>query len=1321
MTVTAVAYRSGYALSWSASASFAYTTPTPAAVYVQQCTGYQQYGNSTSCTFTSPSTAGDTILIAATQTTSGDTITSVTSNIGTPTLVTSNSGTGNTLYAYALTNIASGTYTITATASSGTSRMWIAADEFTDVPTSPIDASANGYNPGNYVSSVVSGNFNTTQASDMLWAACFANAYMNAGNAPIPWTLLPQDTLGSGGNMTLEDGVAGPQERITASAPAAAFRGQIVTVALLELHRQHQRPASVRGRNLHFSSVGHHQLLGAFGVLLLHHRWNRADHQLQSLFDPVSVASSQTLKAITVATGYSPSTIGSAAYTINLPPASSPTFSPVAGNYATTQTVTISDTTPSATIYYTTDGSTPTTGSTLYTAPISVSATTETVNAAAIAPSYTLSPAATAVYTIGNPVATPTFSPTAGTFTTIQTVTISDTTPSSTIYYTTNGSTPNTNSSTYGGAITVSSTETINAIATAAGYVQSNQASAVYTINLPTAATPFFSPLAGTYGAAQSVVIATTTPSASIYYTTNGTTPTTGSTLYSVAVSVAATGTLEAIATATGYSNSTVGSSAYTISAGGGSAPTYVQECNAYYNNNTGTMNCQLTGVGAGHALVIGYWNGAYAPTSVTATTGTPALVTSVIPSGSSTSYLSAYLLSNVTSGTYTITANFSNAGYTKGGLSVIEYSNVATSPLDTSASVAETAYTSNAQTPNYTTTSANDMLWVMCDSNGTTPVVGTVPITWTAVTGPTGSGANILVADGAAGAAGTYYGYCKTFNGQGPIASLALFGASTPVVAAPTFSPGSETYTSVQTVTISDATPSASIYYTTNGTAPTTASTLYTTPVTVSSTETLIAKGYYTGDTASPLGYAYYVINLPQAATPSFSPVAGSFTSVQTVTISDTTPSATIYYTTNGSAPTTASSLFGSSPISVPISSTETLEAIAVATNYSNSAVQSGVYSIILPAATPTFSPVAGSYSTVQTVTISDTTPSSTIYYTTTGIAPTTASSVYSGPVRVPAPETLEAVAISSSTSLSPVGSAVYTYPIPAAGASYVQQCNAYVHNSGGTTNSCQLTGITAGDTIVIGIWTTAATLTSVTATTGTPTVEISDYASTQQYYSNGYTSAYILPNAAAGSNTFTVNTPSDYTDSFIQAVEFSGVAASPYDVQGTGTLHNYTADVYGASSTFSTTAANDMLWTMCEYSAGTTLAVGNVPITWTSITNLAENSANILTEYGSAGAAGSYYGDCEKIPAGYGPDIVSLALKTAVATASTPTFSPVAGSYPTAQSVTISTTTPSATIYYTTDGTTPTTSLDGLLHRHYCCRMRDRECHRCFHWICQ
>lgn len=63
--------------------------------------------------------------------------------------------------------------------------------------------------------------------------------------------------------------------------------------------------------------------------------------------------------------------------------------------------------------------------------------------------------------------ATPAFSLTAGTYTGTQTVAISDSTSGSTIYYTTNGATPTTSSTKYTGSITVSTTESLKAIATA--------------------------------------------------------------------------------------------------------------------------------------------------------------------------------------------------------------------------------------------------------------------------------------------------------------------------------------------------------------------------------------------------------------------------------------------------------------------------------------------------------------------------------------------------------------------------------------------------------------------------------------------------------------------------------------------------------------------------------------------------------------------------------------------------------------------------------------------------------------------------------------
>lgn len=88
--------------------------------------------------------------------------------------------------------------------------------------------------------------------------------------------------------------------------------------------------------------------------------------------------------------------------------------------------------------------------------------------------------------------AAPTFSPATGTYYEPQSVTLSCTTPGSTIYYTTNGSTPTTSSTQYTSAIPVSETTTIKAIATADGLDPSPVASATYTIFEPETVTPTY-------------------------------------------------------------------------------------------------------------------------------------------------------------------------------------------------------------------------------------------------------------------------------------------------------------------------------------------------------------------------------------------------------------------------------------------------------------------------------------------------------------------------------------------------------------------------------------------------------------------------------------------------------------------------------------------------------------------------------------------------------------------------------------------------------------------------------------------------------------
>ena len=108
-------------------------------------------------------------------------------------------------------------------------------------------------------------------------------------------------------------------------------------------------------------------------------------------------------------------------------------------------------------------------------------------------------------------------------------------------------------------------------------YVGGRNAVTVYGLlnnNQPLTATPTFSPASGTYTSTQSVTIKDSTPNASIYYTTDGSTPSTGSTLYSGPIQVATSKTIQAIAKAPTLLQSDVGLASYTISTGSGcSAP----------------------------------------------------------------------------------------------------------------------------------------------------------------------------------------------------------------------------------------------------------------------------------------------------------------------------------------------------------------------------------------------------------------------------------------------------------------------------------------------------------------------------------------------------------------------------------------------------------------------------------------------------------------------------------------------------------------------------------------------------------------------------
>jgi glucose/arabinose dehydrogenase len=240
--------------------------------------------------------------------------------------------------------------------------------------------------------------------------------------------------------------------------------------------------------------------------------------------------------------------------------------------------------------------------------------------------------------------------------------------------------------------------------------------------------------------------------------------------------------------------------------------------------------------------------------------------------------------------------------------------------------------------------------------------------------------------------------------------------------VGTPKFSPPQGPITNNTPVQISTVTPGAAIFYTTNGTVPTTNSFIYSNPLVLSGGTTLKALGVIVGYGNSTVAIASY--SFAQAATPTFSPSSGPITNGTSISIACATPGAVIYYTLDGSTPTTNSAIY-TAPVT--INGGTTLDAMAVAGGYLTSAVQSTFYQLV-PTATPVFSPSSGPVAYGTGISISCATPGATIYFTTDGTTPSTNSAIYSVPPTIYNDFTLSAFAIAPDHLNSAIQSASFT-----------------------------------------------------------------------------------------------------------------------------------------------------------------------------------------------------------------------------------------------------------------------------------------------------
>lgn len=503
----------------------------------------------------------------------------------------------------------------------------------------------------------------------------------------------------------------------------------------------------------------------------------------------ISITEAKTLKYIAVSAKTLKTSTVTKTYTVarepEIPQLAAPTFSVSSDNEGNdTVTMTALD---GANIYYTIDGSTPTTNSQRYSSPILIMASTnKTVKALATKSGYTDSGVTTSIYgvTILGTLEPPRIQLSgttneAGEYISSVAVTLSDRNvgiEGVSIYYTTDDSTPTTSSTLYERSIVFNATDTIKAKAFASGYRASEEARQEFTIGVATqVATPTITisgtTVSGTYTGDQTISFASSTSGVTFYYTTNGTTPTTSSTS-GTSFTTAGSATVKVLAVKTNYTNSAVATASYTIKV---PTPAFGSSTGTYTNDQSITLSNSLSGA------TILYKLGA-------ASFGT---------------YTSAFN----TSGTGTYTAYATKSGYTDSDEVSATYTIKLTAPT---ISVASGTFDN--------------------DFNVT-------------ISGPAGSTIRYTLNGNAPDSNSSIYSGAISINGTKTLKAIAQkngysdsnvsTGAYTLVVADPEFTPGNgSTVLLGDTVEITSNTSGATIKYTTDGSDPKLYGTVYSTPI---------------------------------------------------------------------------------------------------------------------------------------------------------------------------------------------------------------------------------------------------------------------------------------------------------------------------------------------------------------------------------------------------------------------------------------------------------------------------------------------------------
>lgn len=233
-----------------------------------------------------------------------------------------------------------------------------------------------------------------------------------------------------------------------------------------------------------------------------------------------------------------------------------------------------------------------------------------------------------------------------------------------------------------------------------------------------------------------------------------------------------------------------------------------------------------------------------------------------------------------------------------------------------------------------------------------------------------------------------------------------------------PEFIPGSGTYQNEVYVTLSCKTSDTTIYFTLDGTEPTTNSTVFTEPIHITELEvaTVIKAFAVRNNTLdnedlldSDIVRSNYMItyNPDRVLPPEFTPAQGDYDTDQNITITTETPDAIIYYTIDGTPPNTDSFVYSEPIIITGHGSSITVKAIATKAGMINSIITSATYVIhYSQVGPPVFNRSAGSYADDQQLELSCNTTNSTIYYTLNGDDPLTEGMEYTEAIALTNPQ---------------------------------------------------------------------------------------------------------------------------------------------------------------------------------------------------------------------------------------------------------------------------------------------------------------------------